>query len=76
MPYFEEGKYAEGDVRNTYCPFLSTGARKDGWVLCIGDACGCFRERHSLSVDNPTRMPGHAKQEIKKIGYCGAGGKP
>jgi hypothetical protein len=72
-----EHQYPEGDVREQYCPFLSVMSHsKPDWVRCIGPACAGYRERSSLSVDNPTRAPGMAQQTITKIGYCGIAGKP
>ena len=44
---------------------------------CIGDACMCWRWVSSLTVNNPSRVPGAGTQEItQKKGYCGIGGKP
>lgn len=73
-----EPKHHPDDVREKYCPILSraNGSAQGDWVLCIGDACAAFRERSSLTMDNPSRVPGQGLQTINKIGYCGVGGKP
>jgi len=57
------------------CPFRGQGIHGD--VNCRAADCMAWRWSPSLSVDNPSRAPGAAKQTITiDVGFCGLAGKP
>jgi hypothetical protein len=44
---------------------------------CIGPRCMAWRWVDTLSVDNPSRVPGAARQEAKRErGFCGLAVRP
>lgn len=67
-----------GDAKSKMCPqSFNLDNRHGGATACCADECMAWRWQHSLSVDNPTRVPGHGRQEITtERGYCGLAGKP
>lgn len=64
------------EASETFCPY-TRDSKGDG-APCLGPDCKAgWRWQYMLSVENPTRAPGMARQTIsKKRGYCGAFGRP
>lgn len=62
--------YTEAEARELACPVNPRDR-------CSASDCMAWRWVSALSVDNPSRQPGMARQEVARgRGYCGLAGKP
>lgn len=49
----------------------------DAGAYCSASLCMAWRWQPQASMSNPSAIPGHGQQTIKRVlGYCGLAGRP
>lgn len=67
--------HTEEEAQRLICPLLP-GLPGAEVRSCLAGRCALWRWQPSLTVENPSRVPGAATQRIEhKTGYCGLAGK-
>lgn len=71
----------EEEAKTKFCPETIQPVGTDDRVWhdgqnCIGSACMAWRWQASLSVNNPSHVPGEGQNVTRNRGYCGKAGRP